>query len=92
LEKLNSRFNNETLKLLILNSASEPIDNFISFKVYTICKLAEKFYPEDFNEQEMYYLRSWLQHYQINMIHRESFQNMSIIFKLFQGLLETNKS
>jgi hypothetical protein len=92
LEKLNSRFNYETLKLLILSSASEPIDNFKSFKVYAICKLAKKFYSEDFNEQEMHYLRSRLQHYQINMIHYESFQNMSIISKLFQGFFETNKS
>jgi len=51
------------MKLLVLSSALEPKDNFKSFKVDAICKLAEKFYHKDFNEQEMYYLRSRIEHY-----------------------------
>ncbi|XP_061968323.1 uncharacterized protein LOC133691734 [Populus nigra] len=50
LEELNSRFSDETVELLVLNSALEPKDNFKSFKVDAIYKLAEKFYPEDFKE------------------------------------------
>jgi hypothetical protein len=92
LEELNSRFNDETVELLVLSSALEPKDNFKSFKVDAIYKLAEKFYPEDFNEQEMYYLRSQLEHYQIDVIRHESFQNMSTISELCRGLAETNKS
>jgi hypothetical protein len=38
------------VELLVLSSALEPKDNFKSFKVDAIYKLAEKFYPEDFNE------------------------------------------
>jgi hypothetical protein len=38
------------MKLLVLNSALEPKDNFKSFKADAIYKLAEKFYPENFNE------------------------------------------
>ncbi|XP_052310914.1 uncharacterized protein LOC112327991 [Populus trichocarpa] len=53
LEELNSRFSDGTVELLVLSSALEPKDNFKSFKVDAIYKLAEKFYPEDFNEQEM---------------------------------------
>ncbi|XP_061948260.1 uncharacterized protein LOC133671506 [Populus nigra] len=90
--ELNSRFSDETVELLVLSSALEPKDNFKSFKVDAIYKLAEKFYPEDFNEQEMYYLRSQLEHYQIDVIHHESFQNMSTISELCRGLAETNKS
>jgi len=63
LEELNSRFSDGTVELLVLSSALEPKDNFKSFKVDVIYKLAEKFYPEDFNEQEMNYLRSQLEHY-----------------------------
>ena len=63
MEELNSRFNDGTMKLLVLSSALEPKDNFKSFKVDAVYKLAEKFYPENFNEQEMYYLRSQLEHY-----------------------------
>jgi len=91
-EELNSRFSDGTVELLILSSALKPKDNFKSFKTNAIYKLAEKFYLEDFNEQEMYYLRSQLEHYQIDVIHHESFQNMSIIFELCRGLAETNKS
>ena len=80
------------MELLVLSSALEPKDNFKSFKTDVIYKLAEKFYPEDFNEQEMYYLRSQLEHYQIDVIHHESFQNISTISKLCRALAETNKS
>ncbi|XP_061956134.1 uncharacterized protein LOC133678002 [Populus nigra] len=66
LEELNSRFSDETMELLVLSSSLEPKDNFKSFKVDAIYKLAKKFYPEDFNEQEMYYLRFQLEHYQID--------------------------
>jgi len=40
----------------------------------------------------MYYLRSQLEHYQIDVIYHESFQNISIISELCRGLAETNKS
>jgi len=40
----------------------------------------------------MYYLRSQLEQYQIDVIHHESFQNMSTISELCRGLAETNKS
>jgi len=40
----------------------------------------------------MYYLRSQLEHYQIDVIHHKSFQNMSTISELCRGLAETNKS
>jgi len=63
LEELNSKFSDGTVELLVLSSALEPKNNFKSFKADVIYKLVEKFYPEDFNEQEMYYLRSQLEHY-----------------------------
>lgn len=40
----------------------------------------------------MYYLRSQLEHYEIDLIHHKSFQNMSTISELCRGLAETNKS
>ncbi|XP_073045949.1 uncharacterized protein [Primulina eburnea] len=57
LEELNSRFSDETLELLILSSALDPKDNFKWFNIDKICTLAEKYYPEDFTEQEMHHLR-----------------------------------
>jgi hypothetical protein len=73
LEELNSRFSDGTMELFVLSSVLEPKDNFKSFKIDVIYKLAENFYPEDFNEQEMYYLRSQLEYYQIDVIHHKSF-------------------
>ena len=51
------------MKLFVFSPALEPKDNFKSFKIDAICKLIKKFYHEDFNEQEMYYLRSQIEHY-----------------------------
>ncbi|XP_047312578.1 zinc finger MYM-type protein 1-like [Impatiens glandulifera] len=68
-EELNSRFSDEAVELLKLSYALDPKDNFKSFKGEDICKLAEKYYPGDFSEQEMHYLRSQLQHYKIDVSH-----------------------
>jgi len=40
----------------------------------------------------MYYLRSQLKYYQIDVIHHKSFQNMSTISELYREWAETNKS
>ncbi|KAK1405389.1 hypothetical protein POM88_004994 [Heracleum sosnowskyi] len=58
---------------------------------HPIYKLAEKFYPEDFTEQEMHYLKCQLEHYKLDVIRQESFQNMSTINELCRGLVETSK-
>ncbi|KAI5318135.1 hypothetical protein L3X38_037843 [Prunus dulcis] len=56
-EELNSRFIEGTMELLILSSALDPSDGFKSFKIDDICKLAEKFYPQDFTVKELRLLR-----------------------------------
>jgi len=43
LEELNSRFNDGTMKFLVLSFALEHKDNFKSFKVDAICKLVDIF-------------------------------------------------
>ena len=50
LQELNSRFNEQTIELLPLSSALDPNDNYKSFNIENICKLALKFYPENFIE------------------------------------------
>ena len=54
-EELKSRFSDGIVELLVLSFSLEPNDNFKSFKVDAIYKLAGKFYLEDFNERKMYY-------------------------------------
>ena len=52
LQELKNRFNEQVVELLILSSALSPKDSYRSFNMDDICKLVEKFYPQDFTEQE----------------------------------------
>lgn len=90
-EELNSRFSDGAVELLVLSSALDPKDNFKSFKVEDVYRLAEKFYPADFTGQEMHYLKSQLEHYKLDVIHHDSFQNLSTINELCCRLVETSK-
>ncbi|XP_075489456.1 uncharacterized protein LOC142528297 [Primulina tabacum] len=89
LEELNSRFSDETVELLILSSALDPKDNFKWFNIDNICILAEKYYFEDFTEQEMHHLRCQLQNFELDVVFHEDFQKMSTISELCRGLFET---
>ena len=51
--ELNNRFIEQTLELLTLSSALNPIDAFKSFKIEDICSLSERLYPQDFTEIEL---------------------------------------
>ncbi|KDO63229.1 hypothetical protein CISIN_1g046388mg [Citrus sinensis] len=53
LMELNNRFIYQTIELLTLSSALNPVDSFKSFNVDDICNLAEKFYPRDFTQFEI---------------------------------------
>ncbi|XP_057515035.1 uncharacterized protein LOC130796692 [Actinidia eriantha] len=92
LGELNNRFSEGAMELLILSSALEPKDGFKSLDIDKICTLAEKFYPSDFTNQEMHYLRCQLEHYKLDVPQHEKFQNMSTISELCHVLAETNKS
>ncbi|KDO49809.1 hypothetical protein CISIN_1g040992mg [Citrus sinensis] len=56
LMELNSRFSEQTVELLTLSSALDPVDGFKSFDIDNIFSLAEKFYPHDFTPNEDYLL------------------------------------
>ncbi|XP_057492457.1 uncharacterized protein LOC130778066 [Actinidia eriantha] len=73
LGELNNRFNEGTMELLILSSALEPKDGFKSLDIYKICTLADKFYPGDFTNQEMHYLRCQLEYYKLDVPQHEKF-------------------
>ncbi|XP_022864673.1 uncharacterized protein LOC111384597 [Olea europaea var. sylvestris] len=55
--ELDTRFNETSLELLSLSTALDPKNSFESFNMNNICKLAEKFYPENFTQQDIYYLK-----------------------------------
>ncbi|KAH9646915.1 DUF4371 domain-containing protein [Citrus sinensis] len=69
LMELNSRFSEQTVELLTLSLALDPVDGFKSFDIDNVCSLAEKFYPHNFTPNEVLALRRELEHYQIDLIH-----------------------
>jgi hypothetical protein len=92
LQELNNRFNEQTIELLKLSTALDPKNNYKLFSVEDICLLVDKFYPEDFSDQEKTHLRFQLQHYELDVPNHPKLKNMSSIAELCQGLVEIEKS
>ncbi|KAH9741125.1 TTF-type domain-containing protein [Citrus sinensis] len=92
LMELNSRFSEQTVELLTLSSALDPVDGFKSFDIDNICSLAKKFYPHDFTPNEVLALRRELEHYQIDVLSHPQFQNMASLSELCRRFVETMKS
>uniref|UniRef100_A0A2N9HA84 TTF-type domain-containing protein n=1 Tax=Fagus sylvatica TaxID=28930 RepID=A0A2N9HA84_FAGSY len=91
LQELNTRFSEHTVELLNLSSALNPKNAYKSFNIDNICKLVEKFYPQDFTEQEKTLLRFQLQHYEFDVPKHPDFQNMDTISELCRGLASSGK-
>jgi hypothetical protein len=92
LQELNSRFSEHAVELLILSATLNPKDANKSFKIDDICNLVEKFYPQEFTNQEKMNLRFQLYHYQIDVPQDLDFQNMSTLPELCRGLAISGKS
>uniref|UniRef100_A0A2N9ELF0 TTF-type domain-containing protein n=1 Tax=Fagus sylvatica TaxID=28930 RepID=A0A2N9ELF0_FAGSY len=91
LQELNTRFSEHTVELLNLSSALNPKNAYKSFNIDNICKLVEKFYPQDFTKQEKTLLRFQLQHYEFDVPKHPDFQNMDTISELCRGLASSGK-
>nr|XP_011457545.1 PREDICTED: uncharacterized protein LOC101293653 [Fragaria vesca subsp. vesca] len=92
LSELNRRFLEEASQLLILSSTLDPHDNFRNFKCEDVCNLAKQFYPENFDDGEMYALESECAFYEIDMRNDPKFKNMKSISDLCHTLVQTRKS
>ncbi|XP_074343029.1 uncharacterized protein LOC141680812 [Apium graveolens] len=57
-----------------------------------ICKLAEKFYPEDFLGDEKIHLQCELQHYGLDVPVHPDLKNLSTLGDLCHGLVTTGKT
>ncbi|XP_020967725.1 uncharacterized protein LOC110262386 [Arachis ipaensis] len=90
IQELNSRFNEQTIELLTLSYALDPKDNFKSFNIEEISKLAEKFYPLDFPSNELNILKSQLKHYHHDIPNH--LKGIGKLFELCNKLQETGKS
>ncbi|XP_062080346.1 uncharacterized protein LOC133785104 [Humulus lupulus] len=67
LQELNFAFNEHSVELLVLSTAFDPRDGFKLFKLDDTCNFAEKYYPDDFSEQEVVSLRIELQHFVLDI-------------------------
>ncbi|XP_028062425.1 uncharacterized protein LOC114265791 [Camellia sinensis] len=91
LQELNNRFEEDVMELLVLSSTLDPRDGYRSFKIEDICKLANKFYPMDFSEQEKLHLKYQLESYKLDISILPEFQKLSTISELCQLLAKTEK-
>jgi hypothetical protein len=92
LQELNSIFSEHAVELLILSAALSHKNAYKSFKIDDICNLVEKFYPQDFIDQEKMNLIFQLYHYQLDVPQDSDFQNMSTLPELCKGLAISGKS
>jgi hypothetical protein len=67
------------MELLTLSSALDPNDAYKFFNIDDICRLAEKYYPLDFLEQEKINLIFQLKHFQLDMINDLKLKKLSSI-------------
>jgi hypothetical protein len=87
LQELDNRFSEHAVDLLRLSAALSPQDAYKSFKIDDICSLVEKFYPQDFTEQEKIILRFQLDHYRLDVSNFRKIEDYNLIDKLIRLVL-----
>ncbi|XP_022892030.1 zinc finger MYM-type protein 1-like [Olea europaea var. sylvestris] len=91
LQQLNDRFSETTTELFTCISCLCPKDSFETFDKDKLLRLA-KFYPLDFNSEELLLLRLQLDKFLILVRMDESFFNLNSISCVAQKLVETRSS
>ncbi|XP_042380230.1 zinc finger MYM-type protein 1-like [Zingiber officinale] len=89
LMELNTQFNESSVELLSLSTALDPKNSFDLISSDDICKLAKKFYHEDFTNQDIVALEHELVHYKLDVM-----QNLKVstLVELCQQLTESERS
>ncbi|KAD4982676.1 hypothetical protein E3N88_19347 [Mikania micrantha] len=88
LHELNSRFNEDAMKLLSLSSSLVSNEIIID----QICLLVEKFYRTDFNDQDMLHLRYQFELFNIEKSNNTKLSVVSTLSDLCRSLAETQKN
>ncbi|TYH12885.1 hypothetical protein ES288_A06G101500v1 [Gossypium darwinii] len=92
LQELKSRFNENVVELLTLTTALDPKEFFKLFDIDKICILVNKFYPEDFSQQEKERLPYELKHYELDVCKHSDLRKISTLSELCRSLVESGKS
>ncbi|KAK8356059.1 hypothetical protein V6Z11_A05G332900 [Gossypium hirsutum] len=88
----NSRFNDNVVELLTLTKALDLKDFFMLFDIDKIFILVNKFYLEDFSQQEKERLPYELKHYELDVCNHPNLRKISTLFELCRSLVESGKS
>ncbi|XP_071714265.1 uncharacterized protein [Rutidosis leptorrhynchoides] len=91
LHELCNRFDNNAVELLTLSSALVPRKDSEVINIDQICPLVEKYYPTDFDEQEIIRLRYQLELFNIEKTNNQQLCGISTISELCRILAESKK-
>ncbi|TYI22365.1 hypothetical protein ES332_A06G098400v1 [Gossypium tomentosum] len=92
LQELKSRFNENVVELFTLTTALDPKEFFKLFDIDKICILVNKFYLEDFSQQEKERLPYELKHYELDVCKHSDLRKISTLSELCRSLVESGKS
>ncbi|XP_023743335.1 uncharacterized protein LOC111891509 [Lactuca sativa] len=91
LTELDNWFNDSSMELLQLSTTLDPKNAYEPFRSDDVCQLAEKFYPEVFNDHEKVLLKLQLQHYKVDVIQYTDYKQLTSISELCQWLIKTRR-
>ncbi|PRQ22643.1 putative HAT dimerization domain, ribonuclease H-like domain-containing protein [Rosa chinensis] len=92
LAELDSRFQDNSLELLVLSATFDPRDNFVSFKSEDVSNLALKFYSQDFTSSDMFAVDMECGYFLTDIQKDARFSKTNSVFDLCRRLVETRKS
>jgi hypothetical protein len=92
LHELEFRFNEKVMDLLSTSATLIPANKFRSFKADDICEMVKKYYPADFNQQEIYGLEQQLKHFIVDASSDDEMKKVSTLTKLCRCLVESGRS
>ncbi|XP_074561276.1 uncharacterized protein LOC141817538, partial [Curcuma longa] len=91
LQELNYKFNEKVMDLLSIMATLVPRNEFRSFNAGEICKMVEKYYPEDFSLQDRYVLENQLNHFVLDISQDAELRKIGTITELCRCLVETSR-
>ncbi|KAL4583756.1 hypothetical protein LXL04_008339 [Taraxacum kok-saghyz] len=92
LMELDHRFNDNSMEFLNLSATLDPNNANEHFQSGDVCNLAQKYYPEDFNDYEKEILKTQLLHYEVDVIQHAYYKQLKSISELCQWLIKTRRA
>jgi hypothetical protein len=91
LTELNLMFNEKVMDLVSVSLNLISKRGFTSFQPSEICKLVEKYYSADFNQQERIGLEYQLNHFVVEASRSDDLKRIATLAELYQCLIDTGR-